>query len=374
MNVLIAWWDWTGYMDACAKELQRLLSCNLDIVCLEGGDKNAPFSETQFFLYPCKSYTLNGEALDTLRKKDYDLILFCGWSVDAYRELARINKRRAVRILCMDNQWKGSLRQYLGVAVFRAHLRSLYDAAFVPGGRQARFASYMGFASDEIIEGHYACADTFAQQAEAQSAPSFLFVGRLVPEKGLNELAAAWRAYTERNKDPWRLKICGTGPLSGVFAELPNTELMGFIQPSQLPGVMASSSALVLPSLQEPWGVVVMEATRSGLGLLLTTVCGAADYFLRDRLNGRLVPPGDVNALCEALEWFHELDAASLERVRQKSVMLSTQRTPLTWACAVSRALSLGPSRLAQSKTKRRLRGFRSSAGSRRALYKGPAT
>jgi glycosyltransferase involved in cell wall biosynthesis len=172
--------------------------------------------------------------------------------------------------------------------------------------------------------------------------PSFLFAGRVVVEKGIYELANAWRMYVQRNTNPWRLKICGTGPLSEILTGLPHTELLGFVQPSQLPEVMARASVLVLPSLKEPWGLVVHEAAQSGLGLLLTTACGAGDYFLRDGHNGRLIPPGDASALCEAMGWFHQLDDAGLQHVSQTSAMLSTQRSALSWACAASRAVSLG--------------------------------
>jgi glycosyltransferase involved in cell wall biosynthesis len=341
MKVLILWTNWAGYMDACAKELQRLLSCELDIVCLEQRDNNAPFAENEFFAYPCNCFTLNAKTMVHIQDQAYDLILICGWHVNEYTKLARLSSGRSIRLLCMDNQWIGSARQYLGIVAFRAHLRRYYFA-FVPGKRQARFAGYLGFGSHEIIEGHYSCADGFARPANASGSRSFLFAGRLVVEKGVHELVNAWRMYVRRHTDPWSLKICGIGPLSEILTDLPFTELLGFVQPSQLPEVMSQASALVLPSIREPWGVVVHEAARAGLGLILTSPCGSADYFLRDRLNGRLVPPGDASALCEALEWFHQLDDPSLEQVSRRSAMLSAQRSPLSWACSASCAMTLG--------------------------------
>jgi glycosyltransferase involved in cell wall biosynthesis len=342
MKVLILWTNWSGYMDACAKELQRLLSCELDIVCLERRDNNAPFAETEFFAYPCRPFTLNAQTLAYLQDQSYDLMLICSWHVREYRKLARLSRGRSKRLLCMDNQWIASARQYLGILAFRAYLRHHYDFAFVPGNRQARFAGYLGFDSHQIIEGHYACGEGFARPVDASRPRSFLFAGRLVAEKGVHELVNAWRMYVRRHAHPWSLKICGTGPVSEIFVDLPFTEFLGFVQPSHLPKMMTCASALVLPSLHEPWGVVVHEAARAGLGLILTSACGSADYFLRDRLNGRLVPPGDTSALCEALEWFHQLDVVSLEQVSEKSAMLSAQRSCLSWACSASRALALG--------------------------------
>jgi glycosyltransferase involved in cell wall biosynthesis len=332
-------------MDACAKQLQQLLSCKLDIVCLERQHRTAPFLENEFYAYPCSNYISNHETLAYVKDQTYDLMLICGWHIAEYREIARLSRGRSIRVLCMDNQWSGSARQYLGIAAFRTHLRRLFDFAFVPGNRQATFASYLGFGPQEIIEGHYACADGFARRSNANAPPSFLFTGRLAVEKGVFQLVNAWRRYVQRHADPWRLKICGTGPLSEILTDLPHAELLGFVQPSQMPEVMARASVLVLPSLKEPWGLVVHEAAQSGLGLLLTSACGSADYFLRDRLNGRLIPPGDESALFEALEWFHQLDEVGLQHVSQTSAMLSAQRSALSWSCAASRALSLGRAR-----------------------------
>jgi glycosyltransferase involved in cell wall biosynthesis len=341
-RVLILWTNWSGYMDACARQLQELLSCELDIVCLRKKvDSNAPFASEQFFGYPCSWHTLSADTLNYVQNRSYDLILSCGWHVKEYRNLLRSSDRHSIRVLCMDNQWVGSPRQHLGVIAFRAYLRQLYDFAFVPGSRQARFAGYLGFRPQEIIEGHYACAGSFSRVVAEKRARTFLFVGRLVEEKGIGTLAKAWKLYLDRNVTPWRLEICGVGPLSGLLKDLRSTRVLGFVQPSELPDVMRRVSALVLPSLREPWGLVVHEAAQAGLGLVVSDACGAGDYFLRDRLNGRLVPADNSGALCEALEWFHGLDDRSLKRVSECSAQLAAQRTPLSWACSVTRALSL---------------------------------
>jgi glycosyltransferase involved in cell wall biosynthesis len=341
MKVAILWVDWTGYMDACAQELQRLLACELDIVFVDRRNESAPFALDEFFHYPCNYFALNGKTMAHLESQSYDLILICGWHIPPYRELAHLTKGRSIRVLCMDNQWLASMSQYLGIVAFRVYLRRYYDFAFVPGSRQAKFAHYLGFGLNEIIEGHYACATEFARASRVSGRHSFLYAGRLVVEKGVQELVDAWRIYVHRHSHPWNLKICGVGPLSHLVTDLPFTERLGFVQPSQMPAVMAQSTVLVLPSLFEPWGVIVQEAAQSGLGLIVTSACGSADYFLRDQLNGRLVPPGEASALCRAFEWFHDLDGTNLEQVSQRSIMLSAQRSPLSWACCVSRALAL---------------------------------
>ncbi len=319
-----------------------MLSCDLDIMYTEQIDQNAPFSENMFFNFPCKKYACNPKNIADIQNNYYDLIYVCSWHVRGYRDIARSRKGKAIRILCMDNQWMGTARQYIGIAAFRLYVRSCYDFAFVPGNRQAKFASYLGFGAHEIIEGHYACAESFTSAAQVVAPRAFLFVGRLIDLKGVNVLASAWRIYVQRQSDPWTLRICGAGPLRSGFDGLPCVEILGFVQPLELPVVMQRASALVLPSLYEPWGLVVQEAAKAGLGLIASSACGAADYFLRDMLNGRLVQKGNVEELCAAFEWFHQLSDAELDSVKRKSAILGAQRSPSTWTCAASRALTLG--------------------------------
>src|SRR5690606_12298285 len=104
----------------------------------------------------------------------------------------------------------------------------------------------------------------FAQVAERRgdAAPPrrFLFVGRLVPDKGVDVLAAAYRAYRAAAEDPWPLLVRGVGPRADELAGLEGVEMLGFVQPPDLPAVFERAGCLVLPSRHEPWAGVVHAA------------------------------------------------------------------------------------------------------------------
>jgi glycosyltransferase involved in cell wall biosynthesis len=95
---------------------------------------------------------------------------------------------------------------------------------------------------------------------------------------------------------------------------------------------LARASFLVLPSTFEPWGVVVHEAVAAGLGCICTTPVGAADAFVRDGENGRIVAGGSVSALTDALTWSHELSQPMLAEASALSRTLSKGFTPERWA------------------------------------------
>jgi glycosyltransferase involved in cell wall biosynthesis len=102
---------------------------------------------------------------------------------------------------------------------------------------------------------------------------------------------------------------------------------------------MRKAAAFVLPSRFEPWGIVVHEAAMSGLPLIVTNRCGAADYFLCPGLNGYLVAPNSVECLWSALNAFVELSPSDRLFMGQRSSLLARRRTPMTWAASVAQVL-----------------------------------
>jgi glycosyltransferase involved in cell wall biosynthesis len=98
----------------------------------------------------------------------------------------------------------------------------------------------------------------------------------------------------------------------------------------------------VLPSTFEPWGVVVHEAAAAGLGCVCTTSVGAADTFVRDGENGRIVEAGSTSGLADALRWAHGLSAAERTRASELSRALAATVTPERWARTVLEMAKLG--------------------------------
>ncbi|HET6953454.1 MAG TPA: glycosyltransferase family 4 protein, partial [Acidimicrobiales bacterium] len=242
-----------------------------------------------------------------------------------------------LRILCMDNQWWATPKQVLGVASSRALIAPAYDAAFLPGERSADFAHRLGFSDERIIRGLYTCdygrfAPIAAARAGAAPPRAFAFVGRLVPVKGIDTLADAYRRYRGMVDEPWPLVVGGVGPEEGRLAGLPGVERLGFVQPDDLPEVLGRVGCLVLPSRFEPWAVVIHEAVTAGLPVVCTSVCGAASRLVLDGYNGRVVSPGDPDALARALV---AISSASDDRRAAMSAAsrgLARQFTPDRWA------------------------------------------
>ena len=73
-------------------------------------------------------------------------------------------------------------------------------------------------------------------------------------------------------------------------------------QAEQLPPIYASAGCFVLPSLSEPWGLVVNEAMASGLPVLVSNRCGCAPDLVREGENGFLFDPARPDELACLME------------------------------------------------------------------------
>ena len=132
------------------------------------------------------------------------------------------------------------------------------------------------------------------------------YVGRLARAKGIVELAVAWKHLSER--DP-RLHLVLVGaheeedPLPALVVSSlradPRVHLVGFDW--NTPRLYAAMDVVALPSYQEGFPVVALEAAAMALPIVATRSPGCVDA-VRDGITGTLVAPRDPAALAGALE------------------------------------------------------------------------
>jgi glycosyltransferase involved in cell wall biosynthesis len=130
-----------------------------------------------------------------------------------------------------------------------------------------------------------------------------LFVGRLVEEKGVNTLLAAWN----QRRLPQKLRIIGDGPLAAQVAQAAATnrqiEWLGRCDQKQVQRAMADAAVLILPSTwYEGFPLVIAEAFAAGLPVLASRL-GAMAEFIADGKTGRLFAPGNPAELGRLVEW-----------------------------------------------------------------------
>jgi glycosyltransferase involved in cell wall biosynthesis len=129
----------------------------------------------------------------------------------------------------------------------------------------------------------------------------YLFVGRLIERKGIDVLLEAFRRV-----DAGELSIVGDGPLlsavEAAAAADPRIRVLGHRGGAALEDAYRDGHVLVVPSLYEPWGLVVHEGLAHGLPVIVTDQVGAGDDLIDSGTNGYVVTAGSAQALAEAMQ------------------------------------------------------------------------
>jgi glycosyltransferase involved in cell wall biosynthesis len=148
--------------------------------------------------------------------------------------------------------------------------------------------------------------------------PFMLFVGRLIPEKGIRTLLDVWRMLAGRV----RLKIVGDSPLAHSVPRdllpdpLPNVEWLGQQAPAEVSRLMGEASALIVPSeWYEPFGLVVIEAFARGTPVIAAR-SGALPELVQHGQTGLLFTPGSQYDLLNQVHWAmsHPTELAEMGR------------------------------------------------------------
>lgn len=170
--------------------------------------------------------------------------------------------------------------------------------------RHHDLADKIRFVPNGVDDNFYAL--TSGREHLAPSPLKLLFIGSLIPLKGLDVLLKA--LARTNSKASWKLTVVGDGP-KGDYLKSLATDLeiqkkihfLGNISPDGVPQLMNDHHILILPSYREGRPNVVLEAMAAALPVLATDIEGTRELIQHGK-NGWLLPPGDVDALSGALD------------------------------------------------------------------------
>jgi glycosyltransferase involved in cell wall biosynthesis len=138
------------------------------------------------------------------------------------------------------------------------------------------------------------------------------FVGRLVKDKGVVELASAWKRIRNAYSHSRLLTIGSAEPHNpfpnDILEELDGDDrviMIDSVANDEMPYYYGIMNIVVLPSYREGFPYVVLEASAMGLPIVATRVTGCTDAVM-DGVTGTLVPPRDIQAMVEAISLYVE--------------------------------------------------------------------
>jgi glycosyltransferase involved in cell wall biosynthesis len=139
-----------------------------------------------------------------------------------------------------------------------------------------------------------------------KETPVVLFVGNLIPRKGLTYLIEAAQQVAKTHKDT-QFVIVGDGPLKSQLTKqlvaaklIDNFVFMSSLTDNELPAMYSCSDMFVLPSIQEGQGIVLLEALASGKPVAAFDIGGVNEVIINGE-TGLLANNRNSNELSEAL-------------------------------------------------------------------------
>lgn len=142
------------------------------------------------------------------------------------------------------------------------------------------------------------------------SQTAFLFVGRLVRGKGVDHLlqASALQLETATDSSNFTVTIVGDGPQKEELEKLADnlgidhlTRFVGAVHPNEIWEYYYEADVFVLPTLQDNWPLVVLEAMSVGLPILLSRFAGSLPDLILEGRNGHGFTPSDHSYLASLM-------------------------------------------------------------------------
>ncbi|WP_298647469.1 glycosyltransferase family 4 protein [uncultured Proteiniphilum sp.] len=163
----------------------------------------------------------------------------------------------------------------------------------------------------------------------------FIFIGRLVKDKGINELVAAFSGLKAKN-----CKLLLVGPFEKDLDPLllkteleiennPNIISVGY--QDDVRTFLAISDCLAFPSYREGFPNVVMQAGAMDLPSIVTNINGCNEIIIHNK-NGVIIPPKDENALLGAMDYFlHHPEEVNRMAKNARSLIAERYEQRVVW-------------------------------------------
>lgn len=281
------------------------------------------------FYYKSSEYSKK-ELLDTVQQLNPALIVVCGWSEKKYLYVARyMKKNTSLPIVCpIDTQFEKTFRQYIGIFISPFYIKTAFTHIWVPGCRQYEFAKRLGYRNEEIIFNSLTGDVDLFKSANLNDKrlnypKKILFVGRYNKVKGLDLLVKVWEQITDKGE--WELILAGNGPMKQELENRSDLKVLDFQSQENLVKLSEECGLFILPSLYEPWALVLQEFAVAGLPILCSDACGASSHFVINGYNGFTFKRNSLVDLKNKLEFFiHSSDEELYNMaIRSRNISLS---------------------------------------------------
>jgi 1,2-diacylglycerol 3-alpha-glucosyltransferase len=291
-----------------------------------------------------------------LDELDPEVVLIPGYYTAPALAAAVWAKRRNRKTILMTETTQGDHERVWWKEAAKGRLiRTLFDAAIAGGSRHVAYLGELKFPAARIGHFYDVVDNDFFRDGAARSRRTetpaqfqlpdryFLYVGRLAPEKNLEALVRTFAAARIRGSQS-SLVLVGDGPLRPRLERQvqeaglgPYVRFAGLKSTAEILPYYAFAHAFVLPSRQEPWGLVVNEALAAGLPVIVSNRCGCANDLVAHGINGFLFDADHEEELTDFLWRVDQWGSQERAFAGRHSEELVSRYSPRNWAEEVLR-------------------------------------
>ena len=282
-------------------------------------------------------------------------IFLCNYDAPAIFLSAVLLRLLGRRVIIMQDSKFDDKQRYLLKEALKSLLYRPYSAALVAGHRTKSYLAFLGIREERMFIGYDTVSTARIRRwAESEPAPGgaahrerhFTIVARFLPKKNLTLALDAYAAYAAQHPGaPRALHLCGSGELEPMLRRhaeglgVGGIHFRGYLQEHEIARVLASSLALILPSIEEQHGLVINEAIAMGVPVLASDNCGARDLLIRSGVNGYIFEPDNVAGLAHFMALLDQ-DAAEWTRLAEGTRQFEPAADTGFFVGAVDRVLS----------------------------------
>lgn len=245
------------------------------------------------------------KAYSIVKKNRYDELIICGVNEFTSWLCAFVspkNKNATVVESSYHETRSSGLRAFLKRVFFKR-----ISVVYASGKSQKKYTDLYNFKGKIIITKGVGIFNIVDQPHyfPSEKVSNFIYVGRLSPEKNLVFMIKVFNELPQFN-----LHIAGYGPQEDELRAIAkdNIQFHGAVENAKLSELYKSCDVFILPSISEPWGLVVEEALNNGLPVIVSDKVGCVEEIIEENHNGLIFEYNCDKSLLEKIEKISDVD------------------------------------------------------------------
>jgi len=258
-----------------------------------------------------KTFKSKFDLLNDIKNNYPRILLISGRMESDYLFVSSKFRSKLTRVCLYDTIYTRSFFQILKKIFSYFLYKRYFDIMWGVGTLQEKFALDIGYNRTNIRKGFYVADKIFFNKSFTpkfdKNFVNFLYVGRLVKEKNVLMLAKVLDKINSLSKSNHKLGIVGDGVYKNKIQEFDCVEYYGLKTQEEIITIAKNYHAFCLPSIYEPWGVVLHEMAAIGLPIIASNKCGSSYDILKEGFNGFKFHPVNSKSLENSLNSFIEI-------------------------------------------------------------------